>query len=209
MDEIRVVNSPQRGTVRISAGGPLVEYHIRGGIAWPQLIEMAGRKQMRGGAVVAGVEVQTDRVQVWEAAVFNAVDPVFDEATGAPLNQPLIPLLLRWWARYYLRTYYAHGPGETAGYYRKLLARGLPEPRLRVLPVDWSDAGTAEHVLWVAANERRLRMPEDVYADIRAGEQSPEAFRPLKVALLAALVGMHRQRWQTLPDEAGGNWLDK
>ena len=71
---------PKRDTVRVTwEDGQRQEFYIRGAVAWPRTIQIAGVMKPEGAAIVGGVDVKTQRIHVLAHRVFSSVRSVLDE----------------------------------------------------------------------------------------------------------------------------------
>lgn len=173
--------------------GTMGEYYLRGGIAWPNIeTGKDGRSVMQGYAVLCGVNVNTDKVLVWDACPFNTVSG--SVMTSTVSQMPLGPWLNRQWATWYAQGYYWHDKGENHQTFRRQIHRDdgiIPKPRLSF--VLWDDDSSAESVFWLAANEKRIAMDQEVYDAVRAIPMGE--YCAARHALVCALVGLHRRPW--------------
>lgn len=190
----------ERDTTRVRFDDETVgEYYLRGGIAWPTVDVDKTRGQVRGYAVLVGVNVRTDRACVFESTPFNMISSEVALREGAFAGQPLGPWLNRCWASWYADTFYWHDHGETHTQFRREINRDeaiAPKPRL--IQIEWDDEKAAHQVFWNAANTGRLALESQAKADVAAGGM--EDYGPARHALVCALVGIQRRPWRPPQD---------
>jgi hypothetical protein len=207
---IACIYKPQAQTSILSfsdnTGG---EYWLRGGISWPVSIEQRDRtmpglvkRKVIGHAVLCGMNINTNVIEVFDHTAFNAVELHLDAKFQA-VNKPVVPFLLNAWSKYHALDWYWHEAEGTNRQFRTGLERadGL-QPKPSVLFVPWDDDRAAEHTLWMAASSGMLILPGDLYQEIKEGES--DAVCPAKHALVCALMGMQRQAY--MKPEAANDW---
>jgi hypothetical protein len=114
-----------------------------------------------------------------------------------PLNKPLAPFLLNAWTKYHALDWYWHEAEGTNRQFRAGIERAeglIPKPSMLYVP--WDDDAAAEHLFWYAANAGLLEIPEELYDQIKTGEDLKVC--PAKHALVCALMGMQRHAYQKL-----------
>jgi len=186
----RTVHRPERGVTWIEwDDGSKAEYSVRGGIAWPVAVEADVGRRVVGYAVIAGVNVATDRVTVFDHHEFNVV-----EASDKPRLVAFGPLALRWWSTYYALRYYWRQEAETAWTFRTSIHRSpsiLPKPTFTA--INWDNEAAAESVIWQTVADNRLSVDKELLEMFKLYDGKP--WSPPKHALLCCLVGMQRYPW--------------
>jgi len=175
------------------------EYYLRGGIAWPSVDTMGTRGEIRGYAVMVGVNVKTDRACVFEFTPFNMINAEIAMHRSAVGARPLGPFLNRCWSAWYAGTYYWHDHGEPHFQYRSQIMRDESiNPKPRLILIEWDDDKAAHQVFWTPANMGRLGLEEQYKTAVAEGGM--DDYGPARHALVCALVGIQRRPWRPPQD---------
>lgn len=182
-------------------------FAMRGGIAWPEAQQVGSMVSLDGFALVAGTNVDTGRTTIFEGASWMCVDI---RRESNPNAKPLTPLMLRWWERYFCGRYFWHGGDRTSGYYRRDIGRSVmlvPKPALR--EAEWSNDADASQLLWSAAMDGTIILPESIAQAVKAADSRPGIMCPARLALVALLVGINRTPWRAPTEDEVRRYEDR
>lgn len=137
------------------------EYYMRGALCFPILVPKPGARpdeshmDIEGFALVAGQNVKTKVVHIFEQTTFNIIDPIVEG------NIIRFPGLARWfnqnWTSYYARKYFWRQDYETAKKYRLDIHRSKHiEPKPTLIEVVTYDNDDMSHLIWQYVKLGRL-----------------------------------------------------
>lgn len=194
---IACVPLPDRGTVRLAfSDSEPGEYYMRGGISWPTATDLRDHKRpgevirrVIGHAVVAGLNVKTERLCVFDHTQYNAIDPGIT-ADGRLTNEPLGGFLMSAWGVYGCDTFFWHDQADTYAVFAQAVYRSQSlRARPRFVFVPWEADGAAEQALWLASRSGAsgFAVPADM-TELAAREDGQQA----KHALTCLVMGLQR-----------------
>lgn len=157
------------------------EYALRGGIAWPWIVE-PNTARLEGFALLAGQHLPSRTVYILAQTPFVCVDHVQDP-DGAIRHRGLSTWFVDGWAQWFGDTYGWHQPWHTCRrYLRQVLDSPMIQPKPHLVELDWDRDDDARAIVSELESTRRLGYP---------------AQSPLHVALLeyAAAQGTERDRF--------------
>ncbi len=62
--------------------GDSAEFYMRGGICWPITYECRGKMENNGFALMAGQDIKTQNIYVFEEISFVTIENILNQATG-------------------------------------------------------------------------------------------------------------------------------
>lgn len=171
-------------------------YYMRGGICWPVMSLKDGVYDIRGFALVAGLNVKTQVTTIFEQYPFVTVDNIIED--GKITFRGLAPWLTTMWDRYYVDTYYwAMQEYEVVKKYRLDLMRSkiMAQVKAHMIELRWDDPQQANMVIWRLIKLKQLKIEAESSLlsalakvdKLVLGEINPEVH-----ALQCVTVGMDR-----------------
>lgn len=173
-------------------------YYMRGGICFPSLIETVGGAEIRGFALMAGQNVRTGQVWIFEQTQFICVRDAYDR-NDKLLHEGITSWFNSVWNSYLARKYYWHQDSNTKKkYLLQLLKAPMLNPKPQLIEAFWNDEDQAEHSMMELAATNRLKYAPDSPLDKaeKAHRMNRKIFCPEVHALLCALWGFERHPWR-------------
>lgn len=134
-----------------------VDFMIRGAVCWPATVGSGVDTVTEGTILVAGQELSSKRIFVFEQASFVSVDPIIEAGTRRIAFNGITHTMTTWFSRYYIDTYFWHDHMDT---HKRYLVQMIRSPYLSPTPffseVVWHDQSQAEHALWELVTYGRL-----------------------------------------------------
>jgi len=112
------------------------EYYVRGALCWPVLFSNQGVPDVMGYAMVAGMDVETKHITVFEQREFIVVSSIIDENMKIT-HHGIGPWLIDMYSRYRCNRYYYSQPFEQTKKYRLEILRTVdivPKPIYNEVP---------------------------------------------------------------------------
>jgi len=201
---IRVAFRPERKTAVLqfpSDGPEPMECDIRGGIAMP--MHMEGQQQLVGFAVLAGLELRTKKITIYEQRQFSTIEHVL-APNGTIEYEGISSFFNQCWTNYFgIKFYTFQKPQLTKKYRTQVYRSEMIKPKPQFLKVHWGDSPIDAHqTLQELSLNRKLLVDKDsplstVFAKY---ESSPAAMKkftePEMQAFLACLVGYQTSPWR-------------
>jgi len=173
------------------------EFDVRGSIVFPVAqSDGAGIMKIEGYALLAGLNIDTKQLDVFEHTSFKSITPLFDKEKGFPTDRGMVWWFHQAWSQYFSTKFYWQDSGLTSRQYKLEVYRNesiKPPPALS--QIRWADVGAIEQILWRKAAEKSLRLPQTLKDDIVLGEK--EGVESVaKQALLTLLAGFEKEPWR-------------
>lgn len=135
-----------------------VDFYMRGAVCWPATVGTGIDTATEGYLLVAGQELATKRIYIFEQTPFVCIDPITSPETGNIQYEGISQRLVIWWSRYYVDTFYWHDHMDTHNrYLRQLIHSEFLNPKPWFVEVIWHDEAQAQAALWQVITEERLR----------------------------------------------------
>ena len=169
------------------------EYDMRGSIVFPTAKSDNGSMKIEGYALLAGFNVTTRVIRVFEIQSYKSITPLYDRQSGIPTDRGMVWWFHQAWTKYYASRFYWQDAGLTSRQYKLEVYRNpaiKPSPAL--IEIKWANLGAIEQVMWRRAAESTLRFPQALKNDIVAGGDESVA----KEALLLVLAGFEKSPWR-------------
>ncbi len=175
-----------------------MECYMRGGICWPIRYEYLGNVDTNGYVVIAGQDIKTRKVYVFEQLEWVTIDNIVDED-----NTLRYYGLSHWfneaWTNYFATAYFWHQEEELARRFRLQVLRSdmiLPKPRFIEIPT--TTTSDIISCIWGAIKTNVLRREgstplEDQLREVKAGDKQ---VLPAVHALGCCLLGLERFQWR-------------
>ena len=173
------------------------EFHVRGGVCWP--VEVSG--QFRGCALVAGLDVEKNRVAILCETLFATIPTLLD-----PETQTITSLGVGSWFNSVWNTFYCHrffveagagGQHDRYGMEVRNTPEIQPEPRFKLIDAERSYYGVIQQHI----SNARLIYPKDGITEqavvhmISQGPDQPTT-HPIIRTLGCILNGYMRYPWR-------------
>lgn len=140
-------------------GGTQAEYDIKGGICFPISYEFMQGIHVDGFALLAGQDVRTKVVTVFEQRKFVVIDNIINPETQAIELFGLAPWFDEMWAKYYGRKFFYHQEPEIARKYKLEVSRSMMiQPKPSMIEIDWQDDSDVIHTVWRYIATNRLKI---------------------------------------------------
>jgi len=176
---------------------PQAEFDIRGGICWPVTFRKDGYVDSQGYIVVAGKNLKTGVITIFEQQQFLVVEPIINRETQVIDYPGISNFINNAFSNYYCRKYYWHQNYEFSKKWRLDILRspaiGL-KPQL--IEVPWGEDQDAEHLIWAKIKQRLLRHDQnaELYNQLQHIKQDDKKKQilPAVRALQCVLMGIER-----------------
>lgn len=176
---------------------PQAEFDIRGGICWPVTFRKDGYVDSQGYILVAGKNLRTGVVTIFEQQQFLVVEPIVDQETQEIMFTGISNFINNAFSNYYCRKYYWHQNYEFSKKWRlDVLRSPMIEPKPQLVEVPWGEDQDAEHLIWAKIKQRLLRhdINAELYNQLQHIKQDDKKSQilPAVRALQCVLMGMER-----------------
>lgn len=175
-----------------------MECSMKGGVCWPVPFERNGVMDTVGYAVMAGMDLASGVVYVFEQVPWVVIDDIIG-AGGIVKYEGLSHWLNRIWTDYFASVFYFLQTDEVSRRFRLQVIRSnmiRPKPRFVELPpVDVSDL---IGVVWRLIKEGRLRFDKgsEIDRDLTSVKEGDKQLFPAVHALGCCLTGFDRFPWR-------------
>lgn len=178
---------------------PTMECHMRGGICWPIQYEENGQLDTNGYAIMAGMDVKTGVVYVFEQEQWVSIDNIINPEDGSMRYVGLSHWFNRVWQEYFGSSFFFHQNFELARRYRLQIYRSpmvYPNPKFKLLPP--TDAHDMVSTIWRYVKEGRLKYERGQILDsqLMAVKSGDKQVLPAVHALGCLLAGLDRYPWR-------------
>lgn len=176
---------------------PQADFEIRGGICWPITYRVDGAIDSEGYAIVAGRNLNNGIITIFEQTGFMVTEPIINKRSGAIDFPGLSNFINNAFANYFCNRYYWHQNFELSKRWRLEVSRSqMINPKPRLIEIPWGEDRDADHVIWSAFKQKKLRFDPDSklkaqLEQIKKTDKSKDIY-PAVRALQCALMGMQR-----------------
>jgi hypothetical protein len=199
-----------RGTVRLTfpwdedrKETPEGDFIMRGGVCWPMPVEMAGIQDIQGFILMAGQNVKTKKIYVFEQKTFIVIEnirevvkePGEEIGTEKVTYRGIVEWLNKNWCRYYGRRYYWHQPRALNKDYRLEISRCFAiQPKPSFVQIDWNDEAEAMTNIWKYVKTGRLYFDKDseLHEQLQKVKSDDKMQYPAVWALSCLVAGIER-----------------
>lgn len=175
-----------------------VEYSMRGGVCWPKLVERSGGHEYEGFILVAGQDVRTKVVTVFNARKFQTVENIIEDDKIA--FRGIADWLTKMWSKYFVRTYYWDQDFELSKTKRlEVLRSPMVNPKPQFVEVDISTTEEARMAMWRFVKLGKLNAGKkgtDLHEQIVSSKIIDRDSQPAVHALSCLLAGIERYPWR-------------
>uniref|UniRef100_A0A6M3IW12 Terminase n=1 Tax=viral metagenome TaxID=1070528 RepID=A0A6M3IW12_9ZZZZ len=184
----------ERLTALYFKDGSCNKYYVRGAVCWPSLIQTFGVRKFEGFAILAGQDINTNVIEIWEEIKFSTIDPIVSreaivEETG--LGQ----WLNRMWERYYAGSYFWTGLRyEHKRYLLDVVRNKAVNPKPVFIEIRWADDLSSQHIVWKYARSKMLTAPRgtELHKQSQLMQRGDRKALPAVHALECLLEGIER-----------------
>ncbi len=184
---------------RSDAWADPVEYSMRGGMCWPKTVRFDIGVDVEGFVLLAGVNVKTREVRVFEQRAFVVVENII--AGDGSIEHPGIEQWLNiCWTRYFGRKFYWFQDRELTKKYRLEVLRSLViQPKPEFIRIELSkDKEIPIHTVWKFMNVGKLKIERDslLWKALELTQKGKKEMLPAVHALTVLLEGVERHPWR-------------
>jgi hypothetical protein len=175
-----------------------MECQMKGGICFPMFYEYLGRTDIEGYALMAGLDIETGIVYVFEQTAWTVIDNIL-HPDGSLRLEGLSGWVNRGWLNYFARVFYFHQADELARRHRlQVLRSRMIEPKPNFVELPPTDAEDIIGVIWRFVKAGRLRRAggtvlEDQLQLVKSGDR--QVF-PAVHALGCCLTAFELHPWR-------------
>jgi hypothetical protein len=195
-------NATRKTSTLFFAEGEPRECYMRGAVCWPVLSEDENKQMgIRGYAIVAGQDVHTGAVWVFEEREFVTIEHIKDDDGNRIVYHGVAPWFNTMWARYFCDDYFWHQDDILTKSYRLELSRSKwCKARPHLIRVDWDKGGDVLHQIWRYAEIGKLKLSDDgklwqALPAVKRDENDRE-IKPGLHALKCLIAGLERYPWR-------------
>jgi hypothetical protein len=144
-----------------------LEFYLRGGIAWPTIVDRADSSDFEGFAILGGLNLETNKIEIFEQRNFLTIDHVLEQDPHAKTTKieyhGLGPWFNECWNKYYASTFYYHQDTELNKRYRIEVIRSkwIKQPKPNFVEVPWLDDDEAQMTVWRYVRFNNLVIEKD------------------------------------------------
>ena len=176
------------------------EYYLRGGTCWPIPIRIGADHGASGFILMAGRNVVTNKIFVFEQKLFLTVDHILDSTGGIEIEG-----LSHWfntlWANYFASSFYYHQDESThKTFLLQVLRSKMIMPKPSFVETAWQGDANMDALIWRLGNTGMLKFEKDseLHDALHLFEiqSNHKDTIPAIHALKCALVGLERYPWK-------------
>ena len=174
------------------------DYMMRGGICCPTHVEIDGKADHYGFAVMAGYNTETGLVKIFEQQKFVVIDNVLRSDKSIEFSG-LAPWFNHNWTKYFASDYFWNQDFELAKRYRlEVLRSEMIKPKPQFIEIDWSDVEEARHIIWKYVKLAKMRIEQDsfLFQELQHIKKGEKQTLPAELALMCCLSGIERFPWR-------------
>jgi len=179
--------------------GDSAEFYMRGGICWPITYECRGKMENNGFALMAGQDIKTQNIYVFEEISFVTIENILNQATGQIEFHGLSYWFNKVWSEYYARKYF-WGQDETLHrrHYLKVIRSPIIEPKPGFIEVPISDPKDVTSSIFQYSQTDKLKIEKESQLAEQIKMIGPESNTqpPSVQALSFLLVGFEMYPWR-------------
>lgn len=175
-----------------------MEVYMRGGVCWPIRYEYKGQIAVNGYVLMAGQDVVTGIVYVFEQMEWVTIDNILVDG-----NVLRYPGLSHWfnhaWNQYFAQAYFWQQDDELARRHRlQVLRSKMVDPKPRFIEVPYSDTSDVISCIWARLAAKTLKRERDTVLNeqLEAVKAGDKQVLPAVHALGCCLLGLERFPWR-------------
>ena len=171
------------------------EYSMRGGMCWPKTVVFDVGVEVEGFVLLAGINVKTREVRVFEQKSFVVVENIVGE-DGTIEHQGIEQWLNTCWTRYFATKYYWFQDRELTKKYRLEVLRSMAiQPKPQFIRVELSkDKEIPIHTIWKFMGVDKLKIERNsmLWKALELARKGQKDTLPAVHALTVLLEGIER-----------------
>jgi hypothetical protein len=177
-----------------------LEFFLRGGIAWPVIVDRADNTDFEGFAILGGFNLETKKVEIFEQRSFMTIEHILKHDPHAKTQEieylGLGPWFNTIWNKYYASTFYYHQDTELNRRYRIEVIRSdwIKKPKPSFVEVPWLDDEEAQMTVWRYVRFNKLVFEKDsqLAKDLALVKPGEKVMKPSVHSLQCLLTGLDR-----------------
>lgn len=177
----------------VSSGAPSGEYLMRGGLAFPMLLD--DKITIRGYAIMCGLNVKTGVIYVFEEFEYFSIDNIIED--NKLLFEGLAGQIPIWWKYYFADSFFVNQDFDTKRKYSRQLIRSyLANPSPRFLQVHWKNEDQPIQSIYEkdAIGKLIYRKNGVLFLEMEMFRADSERVLPALHALKCAITGIEKYR---------------
>lgn len=174
------------------------EYSMRGGICWPMQVDSGGVIDVQGYAIMAGQDVKTKIVYVFEQKSFIVVDNIVNPDHTIGL-EGIASWFNKCWSQYYALDFFYHQKFEHQKKFRLDVIRSqVITPKPQFIEVPWAEDGEVQSILWHFVKLGTVKIDRDtqLMEKLELTKRGDKQIWPAVHALQCCLAGIVRSPWR-------------
>lgn len=171
---------------------------MRGGVCWPVMVEIDGKKDVRGFILMAGIDVDSGMVTIFEQTPFIVIDNILTPEKVIEYHG-----IASWfnmcWTRYFAQDFFWNQDFELSKKYRLEIIRSESiNPKPQIIEIGWSDIEEARQVIWKRVKLGKIRIEQDsqLMKELELTKIGDKQSYPSVHALMCCLCGIERYPWR-------------
>lgn len=200
----------ERGTSMLYFEGQTPhEFYLKGGLCYPASYEIPGEdsrmiRDIKGYAVMAGMDIRTKIVYVFEATSWRSIDNIIDPQTGRITEQGLSHWFNNVWGTYFARKFYWHQrPDMARRYHIEIIRSQMIRPQPEIIEAPTTDVAELLDCIWLYNSQGRLKYtgfedpikktgPTELHQQLEMVRAGDKQLMPAVHALGCCLLSMER-----------------
>jgi hypothetical protein len=174
-----------------------IEYYVRGGICWPIPLPQEDN-EIVGFALIAGVNVETDEIMIFEEREFACVDNIMGEDHQIEF-EGVAPFFNMCWQKYYCHKFFYNQRKEMHRKYMLETVRSDSiKPKPQFIRMHWDKNHDVEQIMYEKQTLNRLKCEQDgeLHQQIKTYTVVPGNPHPAMYALFCLLAGLQKFPWK-------------
>jgi len=174
------------------------QYMMRGGVCWPIPVDDGGKKDVYGYILMAGQNVETKLVTIFEQVQFVVIDHILRPDRSIE-HHGISTWFNRCWSKYFASDFFWHQDNELSRkYLLEIIRSEMIRPKPQLIEVGWSDTEEAKQVIWKFVKLGKLRIEKDsqLYRELEKTKVGEKQTWPAVHALMCCLCGIERFPWR-------------
>lgn len=176
------------------------EFYMRGGICWPMTIEVGGVTDVQGFILMAGQDVNSKKVHVFEQKPFVVVQNIIGE-DGRIQFSGVVQFLNTCHSRYFARDYFWNQDFNLKkSCHLEIIRHHEIEPKPAFIEIEWSDTSEAMTNIWKYVKTGRLIFDSgsELHEQLQKTKGEDKQTYPAVWALMCLLSGLERYPWRVM-----------
>lgn len=171
------------------------EFYMRGGICWPSRYEWKGQFKTNGFAIMAGQEILSRKLYIFEETAFETVENILNQGTGQIEHQGLAQWFNMVWTEYFGEKYFYGQADELHWRFHLKVTRSPmvnPKPQFIEAPVSDFENALSSVDQYIRADQLRFIPGSELAEQIQMTHLEGRSQPPAVHALGYLLTGIER-----------------